>query len=140
MILLYLFILIVSFHSTSQHLWLSYSVLFHCIIYSFHSPILLLLIMPSSMIVSYYLPLSHHISHVCPYSTRYPPDHNRLDLLIRSDYKQISPFFFKNRNIRPSSPLLSLDPSTFRSKIVSVLTTPPLPSLPLSSHDKTSDV
>lgn len=64
MILLYLFILIVSFHSTSQHLWLSYSVLFHCIIYSFHSPILLLLIMPSSMIVSYYLPLSHHISHV----------------------------------------------------------------------------
>lgn len=64
MILLYLFILIVFFHSTSQHLWLSYSVLFHCIIYSFHSPILLLLIMPSSMIVSYYLPLSHHISHV----------------------------------------------------------------------------
>lgn len=97
-----------------------------------HCPILFLLVMPSSMIVSFYLSLSRITHHVLFHIA---PDHDRLDLLIRPGCEQPLPFFLESRNIRFDSTLPR------RSKIVSVLTTPPPPPPPPPfSHYKPSGV
>lgn len=97
-----------------------------------HCPILFLLVMPSSMIVSFYLSLSRITHHVLFHIA---PDHDRLDLLIRPGCEQPLPFFLESRNIRFDSILPR------RSKIVSVLTTPPPPPPPPPfSHYKPSGV
>lgn len=127
MILLYLFILIVSFHSTSQHLWLSYFrfVPLHYLFIPFSH------FTPShnAFLNDRFILLTSLTSHITRVSLFYAisarPQSSRSTYSIRLQ-TNLS-FLLQNRNIRPSSPLLSLDPSTFRSKIVSVLTTPPLP-------------
>lgn len=98
-----------------------------------HCPILFLLVMPSSMIVSFYLSLSRITHHVLFHIA---PDHDRLDLLIRPGCEQQHlPFFLESRNIRFDSTLPR------RSKIVSVLTTPPPPPPPPPfSHYKPNGV
>lgn len=97
-----------------------------------HCPILFLLVMPSSMIVSFYLSLSRITHHVLFHIA---PDHDRLDLLIRPGCEQPLPFFLESRNIRFDSTLPR------RSKIVSVLTTPPPPPPPPPfSHYKPNGV
>lgn len=121
------------FHSTGQHLWLSYPVPFHCITYPF--PLSHFIPSRNALLNDRFILLisiTHHVLfHIAP-------DHDRLDLLIRPGCEQPLPFFLESRNIRFDSILPR------RSKIVSVLTTPPPspppPPPPPFSHYKPSGV
>lgn len=79
-----------------------------------HCPILFLLVMPSSMIVSFYLSLSRITHHVLFHIA---PDHDRLDLLIRR---------LRSSSFLPRKPKHSfrLDPSTSLENCVGVNYTP----------------